>query len=55
VTYDPPGRLVISKLLGVSPFLQEFVRGVEVGRDRPFTEPQGIVLELSVKLNPVEV
>ena len=54
-TYDPSGRLVIHELLSISPFFQEFICGIEVCRDGPFTEPQGNILDRSGILKPVQV
>jgi len=54
-THDPSVRLTIHKLLSISPLFQEFIRGIEVGRDGPFTEPQWNILDDSGILNPVQV
>jgi len=48
-------RLAIHELLSIGPLPHEFIRGIEVGRDRPFTKPQGKVPSRSGTLNPIEV
>ena len=54
-TYDPSGRLAIHDLLSIGPLLQEFIRGIEVGGDGPFTEPQRDILDCGGTLKPVQV
>ena len=54
-TYDPSRRLAVHKLLSVRPLFHELVRGIEVGRDGPFTDPHRGVPSRIVPLNPVEV
>ena len=54
-TYDPSRGFAILKFLGISPLLHELVRGIKVGSNGPFTDPQGKVPGCSCTLNPIEV
>lgn len=51
MTYNPSSTFAVRPFLGVCPLVEERVRGIELGRKSPFTEPERRVTEGGIVLD----